>query len=60
MLERIEHDSTYARAHRARLNMLERIEPRGASTKTVDIAPVSNRPHRDEHDELTYKVKIAG
>ena len=43
-----DHDSTCpsatstthrdARAHRARLNMLERIDPRGASVKTVEIA----------------------
>ena len=52
------HDSTYARVHRARLNMLARIEPRGTSMKTVEIAPVSNRAHRKEGDRLTYKVKI--
>ena len=40
--------------------MLERIEPRGVSMKTIEIAPVSNKPHRDEHDGLTHKLKIAG
>ena len=40
--------------------MLERVEPHGASMKTDEITPVSNRPHRDEDDGLTPKVKIAG
>jgi len=40
--------------------MLGRIEPGGTSMKTVEIAPVSNRAHRDEDDGLTPKVKIAG
>ena len=40
--------------------MLERIEPRVASMKTIEIAPVSNKPHRDEDDGLIHKLKIAG
>ena len=54
------HDSTCIRAHYDSTHAREKNEPHGASMKTVKITPVSKRPHRDEDDGLTHKLKIAG
>ena len=47
----IDHDSTYARAHLCTTKQ-------SSLTVPVILMPVSNRPHRDEDDGLTHKVKI--